>query len=364
MANSQRLYSVDTLRGCDMLLITGLQGIIIALCAFFPDSAVMGWLSGQMHHAEWDGFKVYDTIFPLFLFIAGITFPFSFSAQTARGMSRGAIYMKIFRRALFLILLGMIYNGAFRLHDVRVCSVLGRIGLAWALAAVLYMNMKTVWLVVASVVILVGYWLILWLIPDVADPFSFEHNLVGVIDTAITPGRLHRGTFDPEGLLSTLPAIVTALLGMLTGKFIRLPQEKVSGGKKSLYMFLASLALCMTAIVWNPLFPVNKALWTSSFVCAAASYSLFWFSIFYYLIDVRGWRKWTFPFRVIGMNSITIYMATAIIPFWKIAEFFLGGAAGFFEGTPWYSLIMYAGVLAVEWLMLYFLYKKNVFLKV
>jgi len=364
MNNSQRLYSIDALRGCDMLLITGFSGLVCAICAFFPDSAVMCWIEGQMHHAQWHGFTMHDTIFPLFLFIAGITFPFSYSGQVSRGMSRKDIYLKIIKRAVVLVCLGMVYNGLFQLHDIRVCSVLGRIGLAWAVAAVLFMNMNTLWLSVTGAVILVGYWLMLWLIPDAADPFSFEGNLVGVIDTAITPGHLHQGTFDPEGLLSTLPAVVTAILGMLTGRFVRLPEEKVSGGRKSLYMFIAACVLCLIAILWNPLFPVNKKLWTSSFVCAAAAYSLFFFSLFYYIIDVRGCRKWTLPFRVIGMNSITIYMATAIIPFWSIAGFFVGGAAGMLDGTPWNPLIMNCGVLIVEWLMLYFLYKKNVFLKV
>lgn len=360
----RRLYSIDALRGCDMLLITGLGGLISGICALSPDSAVMSFFSEQMHHAAWDGFTIHDTIFPLFLFIAGITFPFSLDSQMNRGMTRSRIYIKTIKRAIILFLLGLVYNGIFQGGDIRFCSVLGRIGIAWAIAAILYMNLRTLSLALLSVAILIGYWLMMWLIPDSPTPFTFEDNLVGVIDRAILPGRLCYGTFDPEGLLSTLPAVVTALLGMFTGKFIRLPEEKISGNRKVLWMFIAAAVLTGIALLWNNIFPVNKKLWTSSFVCAAGAYSLFFFALFYYIIDVRGAKKWTFPFRVIGMNSITIYLASAIIPFWEITKFFLGGVVSTVEGTPWEEIIMCSGLLAVEWLFLYFLYQKNTFLKV
>ena len=190
-----------------------------------------------------------------------------------------------------------------------------------------------------------------------------EGNLVGYIDRLITPGRLiyDNGRFDPEGLLSTLPSIVTAMLGMFTGEWVR--NEKVSGGKKTLVMFAAAAVMALIAILWSQVFPINKKLWTSTFVLAVGAFSLASFALFYYIIDVRGWRKWCFPFVVIGMNSITIYMAQRIFNFRSISNFFLNGAAGLCPEV-WGKLILAIGYFAISWLFLYFLYKKKIFLKV
>lgn len=290
---SGRLVSLDALRGFDMLFIMGLAPLVVSVCSLFPGGESC-WLAGTMEHAQWHGFNHHDTIFPLFLFIAGISFPFSYAKQQANGASRGRIYLKIFRRAITLVLLGLVYNGLFNLDfkDLRVASVLGRIGVAWMVAALLFINLRTRTRAVIAALILVGYWLLLWLVPAPdapagADPFSFEYNLAGYVDRLLLPGAVYYGTFDPEGILSTLPAVVTAMLGMFTGEFVRLPESSVSGRRKALYMFLAAVAFLAVGLLWNTVFPVNKKLWTSSFVCVVASYSLGLFSLFYYLADVR-----------------------------------------------------------------------------
>jgi predicted acyltransferase len=181
----------------------------------------------------------------------------------------------------------------------------------------------------------------------------------------ITPGRLiyNGGNFDPEGLLSAFPAIVTAMLGMFTGEFVRLPEEKISGAKKSGYMGLAALAMLAVGLLWSLVFPINKMLWSSSFVLVVGSYSLAMFALFYWIIDVKGWQKWTLFFRVIGLNSITIYMAQRIVSFSGIRNFFLGGLVEMLPET-WGAVVNYTGFVAVCWLFLYFLYKKNIFLKI
>lgn len=363
----ERLLSLDALRGFDMLFIMGLSVWVTALCDLFPSSGAMQWLSGQMHHVEWDGLSHHDTIFPLFLFIAGISFPFSIVKQRAGGKTEKQILIKIIKRGIVLVLLGMIYNGLFKLDfaNLRCASVLGRIGLAWMFSALLFMKFKPKMLAVIAAVILVGYWLLLWLVPGSPDPYSFENNLAGMVDRVLLPGRLIYGEnyFDPEGLLSTLPAIVTALLGMFTGQFIRIPETEISEKKKVVYMLVAACLFLCIGLLWDMVFPINKMLWSSSFVCVVAAYSLLLFALFYYIIDVKGYRRWTLFFRVVGMNSITIYLAQRIINFNQVSDFFFGGLAGKFPDV-WADLINATGYMVVCWLFLYFLYKKNVFLKV
>ena len=362
-----RLLSLDALRGFDMLFIMGFAGWVVAFCNLFPSSDVMTWLSVQMKHVEWDGLAHHDTIFPLFLFIAGISFPFSMAKQRASGKSEKRILVKVITRGLDLVFLGLVYNGIFRLEfaSLRCASVLARIGLAWMFAALLFMKFKPKVLAFIAVAILVGYWFMMWLIPGGTDPYSFDNNLAGTVDRMLLPGRLIYGDnyFDPEGLLSTLPAIVTAMLGMFTGQFIRMSGDKISENRKVLYMVAAACALLIIGLLWNLVFPINKKLWSSSFVCVVAAYSLFLFALFYYIIDVKGYRRWTLFFRVIGMNSITIYLAQQIIGFRQISRYFIGGLAGKFPEI-WANLINATGYIIVCWLFLYFLYQKKIFLKV
>jgi predicted acyltransferase len=382
---SRRLLSLDALRGFDMLFIMGLSHLICSVCELFPSGAD-SYLWQTMKHASWDGLYHHDTIFPLFLFIAGVSFPFSYAKQCEGGASRKKVYWKIIRRAVTLIALGVVYNGFFKCQfdNLRICSVLGRIGMAWALAALLYVNFSAKVRAVIAGAVLIGYWLLICYVPapdaEGAAALSMEGNLVGYVDRMVTPGRLLRkGLFDPEGLLSTVPAVVTAMLGMFAGEFVRkdnLPavrrtaeegsgrQERFSvGTRKAGYMGLAALGMLAVGLVWSLVFPINKALWTSSFVLVVGSYSLAMFALFYYIIDVRGWQKWCIPFSVVGLNSITIYMAQKIVPFDRISGFFLKGFAGMMPEV-WGEVLLDAGYLAVSWLFLYFLYKKKTFLKI
>ncbi|MFV0467389.1 MAG: acyltransferase family protein [Dysgonomonas sp.] len=364
--NNTRLFSLDALRGFDMLFIMGLAPLMVAITKFAPESNAMGFLAKQMHHVSWNGFAHHDTIFPLFLFIAGISFPYSLEKQRSMGKSNKEIQYKIIKRGIVLVLLGFVCNGILKLdfENMRYTSVLGRIGIAWMFAALFFTNFKLNVNITISFLILLGYWLLLWLVPDSTTPYSYEDNLVGVVDRAILPGRLYEDNFfDPEGILSTLPAIATALLGMFTGVFVKTSKEIVSDNKKALYMLLAAVVFLVIGLVWNTVFPINKKLWTSSFVCVAASYSLFMFALFYYIIDVKGYSRWAFFLRVVGLNSITIYVAQRIIGFKQISNFFLEGVANL-SPTNIGELITRIGYITVCWLFLYFLYQKNIFLKV
>ena len=363
-----RLLSIDATRGFDMIFIMGFSGVIAAICNLFPGGAD-SWLASQMTHVEWHGFRHHDTIFALFLFISGMTFPFSVEKKRSIGMSNAAITLSIVKRAMILFGLGLIYGGIlnFNFSTCRIPSVLGRIGLAWMFAALLYTftGRRTQWAVAGG--ILIGYYLLLrfCIAPDApagAGHFSLEGNIVSYVDRLIMPNHiLSKGVYDPEGILSTIPAIVTALLGMFTGRYVK--ESEDSGNRKTMTMLAAAAIMAVTAIVWNNWFPVNKKLWTSTFVLAAGAWSLGIFALFYYLIDVRGWRKGVLFFQVIGMNSITIYMAMRIVSFPSISNFFLGGLAGIVPENVG-SLILQIGTVAAGWLFLYFLYKKKCFLKV
>lgn len=365
--DNKRLESLDTLRGFNMMFIMGFSSVLVALCNLFPGGNDCA-LVLQMQHAAWNGFHIMDAVFPTFLFIAGISFPFSFAKQKSLGRPMGKIYWKIFRRALILILFGFIINGFldFKFATQRYASVLGHIGLAWMISAILFINCRRRTREITAAVILVGYFLLLKFVkaPDApagADSLSMEGSIVGWFDRKFLPGRLYEGIFDPEGWLSLIPAVVTAMLGNLTGEYVL--DGKAKGERKSLVMFLTALAMLAIGLVWSIWFPVNKNLWSSSFVLVAGAYALGLFSIFYYIIDVRGWNRWTLFFRVIGMNSITIYMAYHFISFGIIAKALFGGLMGLVS-APVSSLIYSTAYFMLSWLFLFFLYKKKVFLKV
>ena len=368
----KRLESLDALRGFDMLFISGGASLLIALAALFPDNAVWQVIDEQLRHVSWDGLRHHDTIFPLFLFIAGISWPFSFAAQRERGASCGKIYLKIVRRGLTLFLLGMIYGGLLNMHwdTQRLCSVLGRIGLAWMFAALLYTSVRD-WrkLLGFLVALLIGYWLcnILLVAPDApagADPLSREGNIGCYLDRVILGAHCYRpGVYDPEGLFSTLPAIGTALMGMLTGRFVLSDEKQLTPARKAMWIAVAGVACALIGWVWNFVYPINKSLWSSSFVMAVAGYSLLMFALFYYIIDVRNCRRWDFFFVVIGMNSITIYLTQRFAFYYGVhREVFTGFNELFPEFLqPTVNEVTY---IIVWWIFLLFLYRKKVFLKV
>jgi predicted acyltransferase len=285
--------------------------------------------------------------------------------------NRRALYIHVIQRGLILVLLGLLNNNSVRFDfgNLRYGSVLGRIGLAWMFAALIYMNTRRlrariIWLVG----ILVGYWLLFPLFPahDLGsfDPYSMQGNLAGHIDRLFLPGKYCCYTYgDSEGILSTIPAICTALLGMLTGQFILSEYLRDEPLRKVLYMASAAVGLIALGGIWNFAFPINKYLWSSSFVCFVGGLSLLLFTLFYVVIDIWKINKWTPFFVVIGMNSITIYMAHTLIDFNHAANFLFGGVYALLQ-PGLRPLAMAVGFVATAWLFLYFLYKKKLFLKV
>ena len=351
-----------------MLFIMGGAGLLAALAQWMPCDLTEA-LARQMEHVEWDGLRHHDTIFPLFLFIAGISFPFSLQKQLEKGKSMTSIYLKIVRRGLMLVLLGMVYGGLlnFNFDTQRIPSVLGRIGLAWMFAALIFTATgRKLWPKVAVVpVILIAYWLVSAFVhaPDVSpsvEPLTREGNIACYIDRTLLGAHCYRPDYDPEGLFSTIPAICTAMLGMLTGLFV---QRSKPTSRTALALLVAGIVFALAGAAWNVIYPINKALWSSSFVLAVAGYSLVMFALFYYVIEVLGWRKWSLFFTVIGMNSITIYLGQRFINFSYTSERLFSGLVKLMpdNSQAFFTQLAY---IAVCWLFLYFLYRKRVFLKV
>jgi predicted acyltransferase len=365
----ERLLSLDTLRGFDMLWIAGGEYLIVTLAAL-TGWPFLQWAAGQMDHVEWEGFRFYDMIFPLFLFIAGVSMPFSILKRQKRGESMKKIYLHLVKRLILLILLGLIYNGILHLdfEKQRYSSVLARIGIAWFLAAVIVLNTSVRGQVIWFIGILLGYFAIMKLVPvpgfgpGVLTP---EGNLAAFIDQKLLPGRLCCYTYgDNEGLLSHIPAICTALLGTFAGHLLISDDRRLTGLKKGLILLLAGIAALALGKLWSLSFPIIKNLWTSSFVLFAGGWSLILLALFYVVIDVWGFKKWTLLFVVIGLNSITIYMLNSgIINFEEMGGYFFGGLANQFSELA-QPVILAAGAVICMWTFLYILYKNKIFLKV
>ena len=375
MNASGRLVSLDALRGFDMMWIISGEIIVHAL-AKATNAPGWNWMSDQLHHSVWNGFTFYDMIFPLFIFIAGISMPFSFGKQldnkpaSEQKKTKKKIYTSLIKRTLILIICGMVVNGLFKwqgYENTRFASVLGRIALSCFFAAILFLNTSLRSQLIWFAAILLGYWAIMMLIPVPgygAGVLTPEGNLGAYVDRLFLPGKLHRIVYDPEGILSTIPAVATALLGVLTGQFLRLKSEKWTLPKKGIMLALAGVLCLMIGLLWNMVFPINKNMWTSSFVLFAGGWSLLLLSLFYFIIEVADLKKWALPFIWIGTNSILIYMAAhGVINFEYTATYLFGGLINF---TPllWQPVWLGCGILIIQLALVYFLYKKKWFLKV
>ncbi len=364
----QRLLSLDALRGFDMFLLAGGAALIKALSKY-TDWDILNSMALHMHHKEWHGFAFWDIIFPLFLFIAGVAMPYSIGRRLERGDNKREIYLHSIKRCFYLIVLGLMYNGLFDLNweNLRFASVLGRIGLAWLFAVIIFMNTNKKEQLIWLGGILIGYWAAMMLIPVPgygAGVLTVEGNFAGYIDRLFLPGKLLFGSMDPEGILSTIPAVATALLGVMAGHFLRSNNEKYTMLKKGLLIGIVGILLLGVGLLWDLVFPINKNLWTSSFVLFAGGWSLILLSLFYLIMDVWGFKRWAFFFMVIGLNPITIYMCNrGVLRFDSSRDFFFGGTINLFpvSAQPIFEILAY---ITVSWIFLYFLYKKNIFLRV
>ena len=416
----QRLVSVDALRGFDMFWIIGADALVYALNQM-SQTRPTRFLAYELDHAEWEGFHFYDLIFPLFVFIVGVSLVFSL-VKTIEQHGRATAVNRIFRRTILLFLVGVFYYGGFNnaWPGMRMTGVLNRIALGYFFAGLCFCFFKPRTLVVICVALLTGYWALLAFVPirdiqltkpslarlaeqtgdaQTAALFRAEGNPSTVKDSPVwaaaermfyattnyvsgkylpglnvsdhcdfqyLPGKKWDDFYDPEGFLSTLPAIVTCLLGVFAGLLLK--NQAVPDQRKIIYLISFGLAGVALGWLWNFQLPVIKKIWTSSYVLVAGGYSAILLAVFYWIVDVLRFQRWCQPFVWMGMNSITIYLAEHFVGgFDKIAARLVGG-----DVKAWFDLhvargfgglvVSLLGLLLAFWLVR-FVYRRKVFLR-
>jgi predicted acyltransferase len=363
-----RLMSLDALRGFDMLWILGGDSIGHAL-AHAHTAGGLALLATQLNHVDWEGFRFYDLIFPLFVFIVGVSLVFSLSALRER-VGAAAAVRRIVRRTLLLYLLGVLYYGGWQngWDNVRWLGVLQRIALCYGAAGLLFLFCQPRALVLWCALLLVGYWALLCFVPVPgfgAGDFAEGRNLTNWIDAQFLPGRKWDGDHDPEGLLSTLPAIATCLLGVFAGLLLRDPRR--SPRERMGWLLIAGVAGVGLGFLWGLQFPVIKKIWTSSYVLVAGGFSAMLLALFYGLIDVGQWRRWAQPFVWIGLNPITIYLLGNVVAFDEVAARVLGGPVAEFVNTRvamgWGEVLISAGGILLAVGICWFLHRKRLYLR-
>lgn len=395
-----RLMSVDALRGFDMFWIVGAAALVRALGEMTPN-AVTRFLTTQFEHATWEGVHFYDVIYPLFLFIVGVSIVFSLDKALAQ-KSRAAVFGRVLQRGLILYAFNFLYNGGFttRWPNMRVVSgVLAMIAACYVLAALIYCLFSQRIKVIAgiTVALLLGYWALLgWTpFPDlrledktvaelsaragskspaavsavvtqrVSGVYEPGYNLSNWIDYRFIPGQQPNKYYENQGLLSPLCAVTICLGGILAGRL--LGNARVAPTRKVLWLAVAGVGAMALGFVWGLEFPIVKRLWTSSFCLVTGGYSALFLAAFYLVVDVWQFRKWCQPFVWIGTNAITIYLVVAVVSFGKIAERLVGGDVKAFlnQIAPGLGALLTAFVaLGLVFLLAGFLHRRKIFLRV
>lgn len=423
-AASTRLMSLDALRGFDMFWIIGADSLVYALNRI-SESGPTKFLADQLEHVEWRGFHFYDLIFPLFVFMVGASIVFSLSKIIAQSGRVGAVG-RVLRRGLLLFVIGIIYSGGVSSPwpDIRLMGVLNRIALAYTFAGLLFCFFKPRALAAICGGLLVGYWAMMTFIPirdiqlqkdhlavlaeqagdtalaaqfrevapgptnpsiikdspvwratekmyaattnHVRGKFDMGYNLANHFDFEHLPGKKWDMFWDPEGILSTIPAVATCLLGILAGFILRGPE--FTNDRKLLWLIGGGIVCVGLGWLWGMQFPVIKKIWTSSYVLVAGGYSAILMGVFYLIVDVWKCQTWCQPFVWMGMNSITIYLVKNFLGgFGRLASRLAGGDVKTYLDTHVTNgfgdlIVSVVGLLLAFWLVR-LLYKRKVFLR-
>lgn len=379
-----RLVSLDVFRG-----------IAIASMILVNNPGSWSYIYPPLEHAKWHGCTPTDLIFPFFLFIVGVAMPFSFAKYTRENTPENRptrqVYLRIIRRGLVLFALGLfltlftffldftLKGIPIDLSKIRIMGVLQRISLTYVIAAfvVLQLSQRGLW--IFSGISLLGYWVAMQLIPVPgfgAGNLSAEGNFAGYIDRMIL-GSQHlyqSGPFDPEGLFSTIPALVTVLIGYFTGSWLQKQQVKT---RTSVNLVIWGLGCLIIGILWGFVFPINKSLWTSSYVVYTAGWALLVLALCYEVVEVRGLKKWGFPWEVMGLNAIFLFVGSGVVGRILVKTSVGSGKDGVATKTWIYdnlfsawagnmngSLLFAITNLLLWWLVLYFMYRRRWFLKI
>jgi predicted acyltransferase len=352
----KRLVSLDVFRGWTMFWIVGGEALVLGLKALAPNALTNG-LVYELSHTDWQGLRFYDMIWPSFMLMTGMSVPLSYATRSL-SQTHHQIFMRVLRRFIVLFLLGSLRESISFNHPylIELSSALQPIAIAYLAA---FLLVRKSWRVQAAVGagILVFYALLLAFVPGPGIPagsYARDSNLVLWVDLA-TVGRVlpeHWGT-----VISTIPTISTTILGMLIGELLMTAR---SASYKMKVIALVGVAGVALGWVLNPVIPIVMKLWTTSYGLATAGWACLMFLFFYWVIDVRGHWRWAFPFMMFGVNAVAIYMSQSIIPWGKIVAIFTSPMAGVVGS---FTLLVHAvTVLLVEWLILYWMYKRKIFL--
>lgn len=362
-----RVTSIDALRGFSMFWLIGGAIVFRSLDQIF-NHPVTAFIGIQLKHVKWLGFHFQDLIMPLFIFIMGAAVPFSIFKRLKQGQSRARIYLHILKRTAVLYLLGVMLGSGglhFNWPEMDWVGVLQRIAVCYFFAALLVMHTKwqTQAIVIAAILLL--YWAALTLVPvpgHGAGVITPEGCLPAYIDQQFLPGKISEAFYgygDSNGILPTLASISTVLLGTLTSHWLR---SNRPGNHKVTGLALAGLISLSVGYAWGQVFPIIRLLWTGSMALFAAGLSLLLLTLFYWLIDVRGYRKWAFGFVVIGMNAIAVFTATRVFVAHRIGRVFVGGLSKWCG--EWNGFINAVAGVTVIWLVLWWMYHKKLFIKI
>ena len=370
-ANPGRLVSLDVFRG-----------LTIAGMVLVNNPGTWSSIYWPLEHAEWHGWTPTDLVFPFFLFIVGVSITLAFARRVEEGTGKRDLYLKVIKRSAIIFGLGLFLNGFpyFPLATIRIAGVLQRIALCYLIASLLFLTTRARTQLLIAVALLIGYCLVMTRLaaPGYAPgDLTKEGSIASFVDRVLLGQHIWRQgrVYDPEGLLSTIPAVATTLCGILTGHWLRSERtryEKVVG------MFVAGAICVVLGWVWNPFFPINKSLWTSSYVLFTAGLALELLALCYWVIDIKGYRRWAWPFEVFGVNALALFVGTGLmvklmglikLPLsdgtrissqgWIFRNLFLPWA------SPINASLAYAIAFILLWLVLmWLLYRKQIYIKV
>ena len=327
-----RVVSIDALRGLNIFCVIGLDGVMWGLAEMSQGkgtvvSATGSFIGDQFTHVDWEGLRFYDFIFPLFIFITGASIVLSLPRLVAREGKTKA-HLRVLRRSLLLYVMGVVAYAEIGQHvaDVRLLGVLQRIALCYLFTSLMFLSFNLRGLIAALVFLLIGYWALMTFIPVPGigtGSFAPDANLANWLDYNYLPGRLWEVTRDPEGMLSTLPAIGTCLLGVFAGLF--LSNIRLSKQQKTFWLIAFGGLQITVGYLWALPFPIIKAIWTSSYVLVTAGYSAILLGVMHQIVDVWGWQRWATAFIWIGANAIALYFLNEVVGFEPFVARFVGG---------------------------------------
>ncbi len=366
---SERLLSLDVFRG-----------ITIAGMILVNNPGTWSAIYWPLDHAEWHGWTPTDLVFPFFLFIVGVSITLALSRRKESGGSQRDLFIKIIRRAALIYIIGLALHGfpLYHFSTMRVLGVLPRIALCYFFAATIFLTTRVRTQAMIAVGLLLLYWLLLTTVPVPgygAGDLSKEGNLAAYLDRLLLAGHTYTPVYDPEGLLSTIPAIATTLCGVLTGHWLRQQREALD---KAAGLFVAGACGVVIGWAWSAWFPINKALWTSSYVVFTAGMALQLLGLCYWTIDLKGYRRWAKPFVIFGVNALAVFvlsgLAARLMMRWSLPR--TDGSPGNLQtfifdhlfaswASPINASLCYAVAFVLVWLgLMSVLYRWKIFIKV